>query len=74
MIDKLTSFFSRLFFAVAFILLVIAALDWFIRLFGYRFTWVPYQPGRMFEFSAILMIFVVVFLLRQIRERISKPT
>jgi hypothetical protein len=69
--EKLMSFVSRLFFIVAFIFLVMATLDWILRLFGWTFSWVSYQPGRMFEFSAILMIFVMVLLLRQIRDRIS---
>lgn len=72
MIEKLMSFASRLFFAVALILLIIATLDWLLRLFGWTFSWLSYQPGRMFEFSAILMIFVMVLLLRQIRDRVSR--
>ncbi len=72
MIDKLTSFFSRLFFFVGFLLLIIAVMDWFLRLYGWTFSWIPYQPGRIFEFSAILMIVVIVLLLRQIREAVKK--
>ncbi len=71
MINKLTSFASRLFFAVALILLIIATLDGFLRLSGLTLSWISYQPGRLFEFAAILLIFVTVMLLRQIRERIS---
>jgi len=73
MVDKLTSLASRLFFAVAFVLLVLATLEWILRIFGWTFTWLPYQPGRIFEFAAILVIFVMVMLLRQIREKLSKP-
>lgn len=72
MIDKLTSFLSRILFTVGFLLLIIAIIDWFLRLFGYTFSWLHYQPGRVFEFSAILMITVVVLLLRQIREQLKK--
>ncbi len=72
MIDKLTSFLSRLCFFVAFVLLIIAILDWLLRLYGWTFSWIPYQPGRIFEFSAILMIVVIVLLLRQIREAVRK--
>ncbi|MDH4155763.1 MAG: hypothetical protein OEW00_00605 [candidate division Zixibacteria bacterium] len=68
MVDKLTSILSRFFFIVAFLLLLIAVVDWFLRLFGWTFSWLPYQPGRLFEFAAMLMICVVVLLLRQIRE------
>jgi len=71
--DKFTSFFSRLFFAVAFALFVIAVINWLLGLFGWTLSWLPYQPGRILEFSAILMIFVMVLLLRQIRERLRLP-
>ena len=72
MIDKLTSLLSRLFFAVASIVLVIAVIDWILRMGGTTLSFISYQPGRLFEFAAILMIFVMVLLLRQIREKISK--
>ena len=68
MIDKLTSVLSRLFFIVALLLIGIAVVDWILRLFGWSFSWLTYQPGRLFEFAAMLMICVVVLLLRQIRE------
>lgn len=69
MINKLTSLFSRIFFAVAFLVLVIAIIDWLLRMGGTTLSFISYQPGRLFEFAAILMIFVMVLLLRQIREK-----
>ncbi len=70
MIDKLTSIVCRVFFVIAFILLIIAIWDKFLRLFGWTLSFVPYQPGRIFELSGILMIFVLALLLRQIREKL----
>lgn len=70
--DKLTSFFQRLFFVVAAIMVLLAALDWIIGLFGFTFSWLPYQPGRLFEFAAILIIFVIATLLRQVRDALRK--
>jgi hypothetical protein len=72
MVDKLTSFCQRLFFVVASILVVLAGLDWIIGIFGWTFSWLPYQPGRLFEFAAILVIFVIAILLRQIRDALRK--
>ncbi|PWB74185.1 hypothetical protein C3F09_04325 [candidate division GN15 bacterium] len=72
MVAKLTSLFQRLFFVVAAILVILAALDWFIGFFGWTFEWLPYQPGRLFEFAAILIIFVIATLLRQIRDSLRK--
>lgn len=74
MIDKYTSFFSRLFFVVAIIILLLAVWDRIIGLFGWTITWLYYQPGRLLEFSAILIIFVIALLLRQIRQELRKET
>ncbi len=71
MIDKLTSVFSRIFFAIALIILVMAIVNWILGVFGWTVSWLTYTPGRLFEFSSMLMIFVVVLLLRQIRERLK---
>jgi hypothetical protein len=72
MIDKLTSILSRIFMGAAFIILLIAILNKILIAFGWILTWPDYEAGRLFEFSAMLMIFVIVLLLRQIRERLGK--
>jgi len=72
MIDKIIKLFSRLFFIFAMLLLIIAFGDWFIRLWGLKFSWLPYDPGRLLEFTAIFMIIVITFLLRQIRDAIRQ--
>ena len=68
------SLISRAFFVVAFALLVVAILDWVMRLFGYTLAWLPYQPGRLLEFAGIMLIFVVAMLLRQIRDAVQKKS
>ena len=73
MIDKLTSVFCRLFFAIALLLLAVAVIDRILGFFGWRLLWVSYQPGRLLEFAGILMTFVIALLLRQIREALRKP-
>jgi len=70
MVNKLTSIFSRIFFAVASLLLLIAIVDWILGLFGCTFSWLQYQPGRLLEFAAYIMVFVIILLLRQIREKL----
>jgi hypothetical protein len=72
MTDRCYSWFSRVFFFVAFILMVVAIWDWVLRLFGYTLPWLHYQPGRLFEFAAIMLIFVITVLLRQIRDAVRK--
>ncbi|MEW5796358.1 MAG: hypothetical protein AB1772_08340 [Candidatus Zixiibacteriota bacterium] len=66
------SLVSRLFFFAAGILLLLAVWDWVLGWFGYRMTWLPYQPGRLLEFAAILVIFVMALLLRQIRDQLKQ--
>ena len=66
--DSHYSILSRLLFIVAAILLVLAVWDWVLGWFGYQLSWVPYEPGRLLEFAAILVIFVIALLLRQIRD------
>ena len=66
------SLISRLLFVVATLLLLVALFDWVIGWFGYALTWVPYEPGRLLEFAAILVIFVIALLLRQIRDAVRQ--
>jgi len=68
MFDKISSYVSRIFFTLAFLLLFLAFWDKFIGLFGWQISKMPYEAGRLLEFSAILLIFVIALMLRQIRE------
>ena len=68
MIEKFLNILPRVFFIVAFLCIAIAIVDWTLRLFGWTFTFIPYQPGRMFEFSGIFVLFVITLVVRQIRE------
>jgi hypothetical protein len=71
-LEKLYSLISRLFFVSAFVLLALAALERVANLMNLTFLRGTYTAGRLLEFSAILAIFVVVLLLRQIRELLKK--
>jgi hypothetical protein len=66
--DKLTSFLNRVFFAAAFLLLAVAVLDRILTWFGYTILGSAYTAGRMLEFAAIMLLFVVALLLRQMRD------
>ena len=74
MIDKTSSLICRLFFVVSLFLLILSLWDRFIRLFGWSISVLPYDPGRVFEFSAMLMVFVIALLLRQIRELLKNKS
>ena len=73
-LDYLTSIASRVFFFGAFALLGVAVIEGIIR--GPLGSATPlsalYRPGRLVEFAAILLIFVITILLRQMREELRK--
>ena len=72
MIDKITSYFSRIIFFIALGLLGVAFLNWFLGQLGWTLSWVNYRPGRLMEFAGILVLFVIVLILRQIRELLKQ--
>lgn len=66
--DKLTSFFNRLFFTAAFALLGLAVLERLAEWFGYTILRNTYSSGRLLEYAAIMLLFVIALLLRQARD------
>jgi len=69
-LQKALSLINRLLFAVAFVLLGTAVLEKLVNLNGYTILGAHYTPGRMLEFSGIILLFVVSLLLRSIREEL----
>ncbi|MEE8608369.1 MAG: hypothetical protein V3S55_12260 [Nitrospiraceae bacterium] len=70
--DKFSSLVTRLFFIGAFVLLIFAVTERAANIFGYTILQGYYTGGRLLEFSAILLIFVIALLLRQLREEVRK--
>lgn len=70
--DTLNSLLCRVFVAGAFVLLVLAVLEKVVNLCGYTLLKDLYTPGRLLEFAGVGLLFVVVMLLRQIREEVKK--
>ena len=70
--DRLMSIAPRVLFSLAALLLIVGVWERILRLFDWTLTWVPYEPGRLMELSAILVVFLIALLLRQIREEIKK--
>ena len=66
--DSHYSIINRVLFLIAAVMFVVAMLEWVLQWFGYTFTWVPYSPGRLLELAAMLAVFVIMLLLRQIRD------
>ena len=74
-IQAISSIVSRLFFLTSFVLVGAALTEWIVNLFGYTlFRQWSYTAGRLLEFSAILLVFVIALLLREVREELRKST
>ena len=72
MLTKTLNVITRLFFILAFLFFIIAIWEKIIGYFGYRLEWLTYTPSKLLEFAAILMMFVIALLGRQIRDEIRK--
>jgi hypothetical protein len=72
-LERFNSLVSRVLFFAAFLLLAIAVGERLANLLGYTFLrQTSYAAGRLLEFAAIFLIFVIALLLRQIREELKK--
>lgn len=66
---KALSLINRLLFIAAGILFLFAAVEKVANAAGYTLVGQVYSPGRLVEFSAIMVLFVVALLLREIRDQ-----
>jgi hypothetical protein len=70
-VDGIVSIVCRIFFAGAFGLLALAAFERLSFAFGYTLLRGTLTGGRLLEISAVILIFVIALLLRQIREKLE---
>ena len=63
----------RILFGVAAVLLVVALLEAGIQVLGFNFISRYFSAGRLMELAATLILFVIVLLLRQIRDSVRNP-
>lgn len=66
--DSQLSLLSRLVFAAALVIAALAVAERIAFVFGYTLLRGAISGGRLLELAAILMIFVIAVLLRQIRD------
>ena len=72
-IESISSIVSRLFFLTSFVLVSAAVTEWTVNLLGYTlFRQWAYTAGRLLEFAAILLVFVIALLLREVRDELRK--
>ncbi len=68
--EFITRHVPRAFFAIAFLLLVYAIAERIAYAFGYTITGGMFTGGRLFEIAALLLVFVITLILREIREEL----
>ena len=68
--ESLTSLMSRVFFVVALVLLALSVFEALANFGGYTIMRGTYSAGRLLEFAALLLIFVMAIVLRQVRDEL----
>jgi hypothetical protein len=72
--EKLFSLVSRVLFFGAFALLGLALFEQASNMVGQTLLRGSYSSGRLMELSAVLLVFVITLLLRQIRDSLARRT
>jgi len=67
-LEKIISIVSRTFFVLAFILLGLAVIERVANSYGYTILAGAYTAGRLLDFSAVLLLFVLALQLREVRD------
>ena len=70
-VDRLSSIISRVFLFGAFAFLALAVLEWLLNFAGSSIPMTTANARTFLDYSAILLLFVIVLLLRQIREKLE---
>ncbi len=68
--STLNSFVCRILFIVAFALAALAILEKLLNFAGYTLIR-AFLPGRLLELSAIVLLFVIALLLREVRHLLT---
>jgi hypothetical protein len=69
--DNLITVFRRIILYGSFALAGLALFEKLVNVMGFTFLRGSYAPGRLLEFSAIGLLFVIVLQLREIRILLS---
>jgi hypothetical protein len=73
-IDQVISVVYRILFAGGFVLLALGALERLSFAFGYTILRGVFSGGRLIEIAAVVLVFVIALLLRQIREELKETS
>ena len=69
MIEKIHLYVYRFMYSITLLILSLAILERVLRTFGYTFSFMNYEPGKLLQLGAIFAIFTCMMLLRQIKNR-----
>lgn len=64
----LANYGNRALFALAFLLAAAAVLEKVANRLGYTIVGAGYSPWRMLELAAVVLLFVIALLLREVRD------
>jgi len=73
-LENLYNVFARLLFYFAFVLFALTFVEVIVNAFDYTILAGTYTKGRLIELSAMMLVFVITLLLRQIRNELKKST
>ena len=71
-IDILADYLAKSLFVLAAIAILVAFLELVAQFLNVSVVFKLYSPGRLIELSALLLIFVIAVLIRQIRDELRK--
>jgi len=69
-LEKVLAIIRRTFLVVAFLLLGLAVIERAVNVYNYTIVAQALTPGRLLEFSVVLLLFVVALQLREVREEL----
>ncbi len=69
-LDSVYKYSARTLFILASATIVVAFLEWIARFVGISFIGELYDPGRLLELAATLLVFVIAVLLQQILDEL----
>ncbi len=69
-IESVYKYFARTLFIIAAAAIAVGFLERVAEYFGFSIIGQMYEPGRLLELAATLLIFVIAVLLRQVRDEL----
>ena len=67
-LDSVSKYFAQPLYIIAVAAIVVAFLEWIAKFFGFSIIGELYDPGRLLELAASLLVFVIAVLLQQVRD------